>query len=680
MHEVDGFTVTLRGRADGVFIEPESVRVEEVKAASESRPAHRFQLRLYALALAERFPERRLDARLVLAGEPQAVRVDRGRILQTLDERVRELVAAARQEEQRAAFRTEAADALAFPHGAAREGQQRMMEAIENGLAAERPVLVSAPTGTGKTVAAMLPALRHALRENATLLFLTAKTTQQALAAETFASLAPPPGIRALTLRAKSRMCPPETLHCHPRHCVLLRNFLDEAKRRDAENEILDPGGAIPAERVYSVGAAASVCPYALSLALTKRVEMVIGDVNYAYSSSASLDFGKTVVVVDEAHNLFDRAREDLSPFLDEERVKRLKDRLYEGRLHARSIELFDRIERFLGRVGTEDYGVLAEEAAKLTLDYAAEEPDGDVEFLGLLRDTVRIRDLLAEDRPEFVAHENESGRGVYCLDPAAKLAERHALRTGTVAMSATLEPLDHFREVLGFRDLAPIECRAGPAFPAEHRRVVAVPGIDTTYKKRGEHYGKIAKLIRRVVDARPGHYVAYFPSFTFLESVRGLIPVPRDRLVVQHPSMSTRQRDAVLKRLRTDEGPVLLLAVLGGIFGEGIDLPGEALVGAIIVGPGLPQTGPERNAMKRHFDEVNGRGFLHAFVYPGMQRVVQAAGRVHRAADDRGVIVLLGKRFRQRPYKDVLPDEWEVESASDPVPLLEEFWETGPP
>jgi len=688
-HEVDGFSVTLRGRADGVI---ESDRgqlvVEEVKAAAESRPAHRMQVRLYALALAQnRSPG--IAARLILAGEPKAVTFDPVKVRQALDERLLDAIARARRDAQRAAERALAADALVFPYEQPRSGQETMMAEISRGLESERPVLVYAPTGIGKTAAALLPALRFALKNNRTLFFATAKTTQQAMVAETFLALRPPTAVRALTLRAKRAMCPPETLLCHPEHCAHLRSFLDESRRKAALDELLDrssgAGAHISPDEVYAVGERATLCPHALSLALTREVELVVGDANYLFSSTATLDLERPVVVIDEAHNLFDRARNDLSPFVTRDQVRQLSDRLHANQIAAGSMALFDAVHAFLSHTlaaldGRAAWDRLAPEAAALMLRCATEEQTRDDRLFRLLENVVRIRDLLAERQPEFIPHNTDEGRGVLCLDPSRKLAERHAERAGTIAMSATLEPLGHFRTVLGFADMAPIECRVGSPFPHELRRIVAVSAIDTTYKRRAQHYGKIARLIRRVIDVRPGHYVAYFPSFVFLDAVRGLLPLLRDRLLVQHPSMSHAQRKKVLRRLRDDPEPLLLLAVMGGIFAEGVDLPGEALIGAIVVSPGLPTMGPERDAMRRHFDETtDGRGFLHALVYPGMQRVVQAAGRVHRTPEDKGVIVLLGRRFGQRPYSSCLPDDWQVEVTDDPVPGLEEFWGAAP-
>ena len=250
----------------------------------------------------------------------------------------------------------------------------------------------------------------------------------------------------------------------------------------------------------------------------------------------------------------------------------------------------------------------------------------------------------------------------------------------GTVAMSATLEPAAYFERVLGFAGMHPLRVSLPSPFPPEHREVVIVPSVSTTWRERRRHEERIADLIEQVATSRAGNYVAYFPSFRFLEDVRAHLSLPASDLLVQTPRMPEWERSAVLRRLRAAEAPVLLLAVLGGVFGEGIDLPGEALVGTILVGPGLPAVGFEREAMKHHFDREEEGGFAYAMLYPGMQRVIQAAGRVHRTPEDRGVIVLLGRRFAQRPYVDCLPSSWyrydpEELVATDPAKRLAAFW-----
>ncbi len=333
----------------------------------------------------------------------------------------------------------------------------------------------------------------------------------------------------------------------------------------------------------------------------------------------------------------------------------------------------------------------LAARAAELLVAYArmnlvnglvrADDP-----VFALLPEVLRLHAADVDAGPHLLPYVAEgtapggAGVGVLCVDPATRLAARHKQVLGTVAMSATLEPKDYFARVLGFASMAPLAIALPSPFPEENRDVLIVPTVSTTWRERRHHYAAIAARIREVATAREGNYVAYFPSFRFLDDVRQHLDVTGLEVIVQRPRMPERARRSVLEALRRADRPTLLLAVLGGIFGEGVDLPGEALVGAILVGPGLPPVGFEREAMRHYFDREEGGGFAYAMLYPGMQRVVQAAGRVHRTPADRGVIVLLDRRFAREPYLGCLPPHWyryapEEMVAGNVEKRLRAFW-----
>jgi DNA excision repair protein ERCC-2 len=305
---------------------------------------------------------------------------------------------------------------------------------------------------------------------------------------------------------------------------------------------------------------------------------------------------------------------------------------------------------------------------------------------LDVLRTVLRLRDLLELDREELVAyvaddtHTQGPGVGLVCVDPAYHLSRCHQDAEGTVAMSATLSPLDYFREVLGFAHCEPVLVEMPSPFPPENRFVGIAPHVTTTYRHRHRHLADIARVLESTVAARAGRYAAFFPSFRFLEQVAAELAMPETTLLKQVPAMSSRQRHDLLDDLRSGPVPRLLLAVMGGIFAEGIDLPGESLVGAIVVGPGLPTVSFERALMKDYFDARTGQGFQYAMLYPGMQRVVQAAGRVIRGMHDQGVVLLLGSRFTRPEYSACLPRDWYADDPADlvchdPSAGLRRFW-----
>jgi DNA excision repair protein ERCC-2 len=743
--QIDGYEARVRGRIDGVAWHEDRAIVEELKSVmltsaelaaskAEDFAEARLQARLYALCLDESGRASEVEAQVVLMSLVDGMRrtisadYERARTAAELDDLLRVALERAHQAERRAKRRRALAERLVFPFVEPRPHQLELSEIIATALAAGQPVLATAPTGIGKTISALLPALRYGLENDRPVLFATAKGTQQRLAASTFEALArkadlEPGSLTAMTLRSKERMCPEGSLQCHPERCP----FLTDYDRREAEAAVVDqlrqPALHIDSDRIYGLGEELMLCPYELSMQLVAQVDLIIGDYNYAFHPAVSLGTGPVddraggaVVVVDEAHNLFDRAREYYSPSLADRSVVAVSRALCgaplsDPRLDQDLLALCDTVRGAISDVlrvaddgergfveGRTPYALcasdwieLASRAGELQLRYghhnwrrAHIEPADPV--MQLLEEIGTLGALVGSEEPEmvgFVANQDARGGkgvGVICVDPARRLARCHQAAVGTVAMSATLTPLSYYAEVLGFGALDPVMTSAPSPFPSEHRRAVVVPTVATTYRERDSYAEQIASLIGQVVAVQPGRYVAYFSSFAYLAKVRPLLSVPADQVLVQMPAMPLPTRDKLLERFRLSQGPMLLLAVTGGVFSEGVDLPGDELIGSIVVGPSLPAVGFERQLMQRHYDDRDESGFRYAMVYPGMQRVIQAAGRVIRSPDDRGVVVLLGRRFAQSPYADCLPEDWYRFAPTelvteDPIGALADFW-----
>ncbi|MCG8421859.1 MAG: hypothetical protein MJE77_28395 [Proteobacteria bacterium] len=804
--EIDGFTARLRGRIDGLIDDGSVLAVEEVKSMPLGRdrlaelgpdqmPAHAMQARLYGLAMHQREPERAIAVRLILvsivdgsrrsldvAFDPQATRA-------ALDRLVRTAIAEARVLSERAQKRQKTARCLQFPYPSSRPQQDQLVQTIARGLDHNQPVLVSAPTGIGKTVSALLPGLRHALLNDVPLYFATAKSTQRELVAQTFIDIAIASGLdrddlTAVTLRAKEQMCPPGHLMCHAEHCSYLAKFAGRAADVRAIDQLVAEDVQVSPDRVYQFGQANNLCPFELLLRVAERAELVICDYNHVYNPAVARGVfasdrqdsaphpaaeSPAVVIVDEAHNLFDRARDHESLFLGRAALTRIvrslmrtlggdssgvsrvgmspanfssanssilransrlplvtADRLADDRpvrdnceeqLFIELADLCIEVRSYIDRAATAAMGPLhvgefvdgcttacdccgrdaeawrgfAGSAARLALRYALYLRNHNLSpvrdpIVDALQAIGQIRDGVVAGQPTlvpYVATEHAPrgvGFGLSSIDPAPRLALCHRRARGTVAMSATLSPVAYFADVLGFADMDPL-CIAVPSpFSADHRHVVIVPTVATTHGEKADHYPAIARIIADIIAVKPGRYAAFFPSFAFLTRVCDQLPLRRETLFVQLPEMPPLLRDKLLDRFRQSARPGLLCAVMGGVFAEGIDLPGDQLIGAIIVGPGLPAVGFERVLMSRYFDDTRDSGFAYAMLYPGMQRVVQAAGRVIRTMNDRGIIALLGQRFATSQYSACLPPEWHMGDPSelvtdDPTAVLAEFW-----
>lgn len=795
--EVHGFTAHVRGRADGVGVIEGAgaaggtvLLVEEVKSVALDEPAlaaltaadvpgYALQARFYALCLALRHRGRTVHARLVLVSiVDESTRTieldfDAGHTEADLDALLRAALTEAEAARARAHRRAESAAALVFPYDAPRPPQQALLDAFDEGLAAGRPVLAEAPTGTGKTAAALLAGLRYSLAGDATLYFTTAKSTQSEHVARTFADLVraaglPPGAIKAVTLRAKDRMCPPGTLQCHPAHCPYLRDYEQRATKSGIVAALAAESCHLDADTVYERAARSVLCPFEVSRDLAAEADLVICDYNHVYdraaalppfiersgdpldgnapASGAALDpAAAAVVVIDEAHNLLDRARAYDSPSVRRADVALVRERVLAGAYLAphgdapgstalprtsRSEYLLAEIAAFCeelaahidathedavraGRGFVDDttpvgdsgedgrlpdvipasfrdaWQALGERAEALLFGFSVRCQLHALVFprdplIELLRSVMHVRALVAARDRALIpyvagpAAPTGSAVGVCCVDPSRRLAVQHRRSRGVLAMSATLAPLEYYRAQLG---LDALTVRVPSPFLAEHRCVLVVPQVTTQLRERERHAPTIARLIEDIVRARAGRYAAYFPSFEFLSRVRALLDLPSESLLVQLPDMPLVLRQRMLARMRRQPGPVLLLAVTGGVFAEGIDLPGEELIGALIVGLSLPAPSFERVLMRQYFDEhAEGQGFAHAMLYPAMQRVVQAAGRVLRTPEDRGVIALLDHRFAEPGYAECLPRDWyryhpDELVTEDPAGQVAAFW-----
>lgn len=726
--EIDGWQLRILGRVDGLY-RPDRGRpvVEEIKTlhfrselhhlfAQERLERFRWQVRIYAYCL---FPAGDAHARLLfvdLGGAEHRVEDVGWSPLQVrafLRTRLHALVAAERERQKTLARWRTAADELAFPFPETRPVQAEAMAAIEESLTTGRHLLLAAPTGVGKTAAALFPAMRLALASGRRLVFATAKTLQQHLAVETLGAMQDG-SWHSLQLRAKTRMCAHREVICHEEFCPFLADMWLRMAERGVVEALVGDGPHLDPDRIFDLARAAEVCPFETSLALIPRTSAVVCDYNYVFDPAIAL-FGTpddggledTLLVIDEAHNLVDRAREYYSPRLARSTVQAAR-RLVEGYRQRVCRELEEvladleqlvagRVQRALGRaLGSRQTGLetgpLVE--VRLALDallipyfafkrqaevWLAQDPVVEVSLalsrlVALLGDGGRELVPLAE---RTAAPQPDEAVRLFCLDASRFVGRLLAGSAGTVAMSATLQPFEFYRDLLGFEADRTDTLALPSPFPREHRLVVTVSEVDTTYSQRSRHYGRIAELVGEL--APPGrNALVLFPSYAFLNEVASRLQLPDHQVEIQRGDHSEALRRDILARLRANHAPTVLLAVLGGVFAEGVDYPGEMLSEVVVVSPALPQVGPERELLKGYYQDRFERGFEYAYLVPGMTRVVQAAGRLIRSAEDRGAIVLVCRRFAREPYRGLLPPDWLEDGPAehaDPAAAVRAFF-----
>lgn len=579
--------------------------------------------------------------------------------------------------------------ALGFPYPAYRAGQRDMAVQVYTAIRLQRRLFASMPTGTGKSVAALFPALK-ALGEGLTgqVYYLTARTTQRQGALEAVARMHRQTlHLWTLTLDAKDKQCPEKTV-CHPDFCPRAKgHFLRDSA---AIEEMMQEDDWSP-EAIRRVADRHNICPFEFSLSLAELADLTICDYNYALDPAVHIQriFDRTAnvtLLIDESHNLLSRVRDMLSGSIEGGRIRKL--RTVVGKAAGRKHPLYKAMTEVLKALDdlpveeTADEGRLP--SIPQSLDSAAAELadafmaaanenfpwDEAGERLGdtllALLSFLRAR---RRDAAEYAfLWQGRKTRTVtaFALEVGAYFREVTAPLCGVVCFSATMDPLEDMKRLLGGEEED--ACFAMPSPFSRENLLILQENVNTRYQHREAACGQIAEAVRRLWESKPGRYIAFFPSFAFMNRVAETIGLPCQ---VQRSGMTDEERRAFLAPYQSGGAPTLSLCVLGGIFAEGIDLPGDALDGVVIVGVGLPQVNLFQDTLRDHYEETLGSGFLYAYMIPGMQKVAQAVGRVIRNETDRGVAILLDDRYRQSGYRRLMPAHWEVQTGAD----LKDFW-----
>ena len=748
--EACGIAFTLEGRADGIFTDENgTVTIDEIKTttvpyeeiAEELNPCHWAQGMVYAAIYSSQQGLETLAVRLTYyqVDTDQIQRFTRQFTQQQLEQFLRQLLMQyapwARRQMDWDTRRSQSLAALQFPFAEYRPGQRALAgevyRACRAGKSADRKggtrVFCQAPTGIGKTMSALFPALK-AMGEGcgAKLFYLTARNTTQAAAEDAVARLrAAQPGLalRSVTLTAKEKAClhPDAEGHpaCLPEVCPFANGYYD--RRKDALAALLDGSGSFSRAALADTARQFSVCPFELGLDLSEWCDVVIGDYNYLFDPVVHLKrffdtSGDWLFLIDEAHNLPERARAMYSARFCKSSLTDAKRTLGKGKSALKTAltkadkamrEARQACVRLAPRRHAEDApGEPAQTSLLPEPDapaFALPEPlyaqDGTVflqelpaALLTPLRAVQAPLQAWLEDNPEADAHPQMlelyfavqdlvraaerydshfvtqlTARGselelqLLCLDPAPFVDASLSTGRSAALFSATLTPPAYYRSVLGCADARAVALES--PFPAGNLGLFCLPGISTRYRDRERSVQSVSDALARLAQSRVGNYLAFFPSYAYLRQVQEDFAAryPGISTLVQESGLDDAARAAFLARFEPDPAHTLLgFAVMGGIFGEGVDLAGDRLIGCAIVGVGLPQVNPRQEMLRRYYEEQSGCGFDYAYRYPGMNKVLQAAGRVVRTPQDKGVVLLLDDRFAQPDTARLFPPHWQ--------------------
>ncbi|WP_145186575.1 ATP-dependent DNA helicase [Pseudomonas sp. URMO17WK12:I11] len=688
----------VRGRADGY--DPAANRLEEIKThrgdlarqPDNHRQLHWAQAKVYAWLLCQVRQLPSIEVALVyldVDSDKQTLisqHYSAAQLQSFFEAQCQCFLAWAQSQEQRLVARNEGLQALTFPYPAFRQGQRQLAETLYKAVSTGRCLLAQASTGIGKTLGTLFPLLKAMVPQRLDkLFFLTAKTPGRALALDALGQIhaaTPQPALRTLELIARDKACEHPDKACHGESCPLAKGFYDRlpaARQAAAARPILDRAV------LREVGLAHQVCPYYLGQEMARWVDVVVADYNYYFDAHAML-FGlaqlnqwRIAVLVDEAHNLVERGRAMYSATLDQGQLRALRRSKPQGlvsaldRLNRQWNALFktqqaayqasEQLPEAFVRALQQCIGLIQER-----LNERPSEVDPQVlQFFYQALQFSRVAELFDEHFLFDISLRQGAGKqrlASLCLrnvTPARLLAPRMRAARSVTLFSATLSPRRFYTDLLGMpADTAWLEVAA--PFRAEQLQVRIASQVSTRYHARQASLAPITALIAEQYQRLPGNYLAFFSSFEYLQQVASLLAAqhPGIPLWTQAPGMDEAARQAFLERFVAD-GQGVGFAVLGGAFGEGVDLPGTRLIGAFVATLGLPQVNPINEQFKQRLGRQFGAGFDYAYLYPGVRKVIQAAGRVIRGDQDRGVLVLIDERFAEPRVQQMFPTWWQL-------------------
>lgn len=737
--ETPDYEIVIEGRADGVIYNITGVTIDEIKCTyrdvnklKHEDPIHLAQAKCYAFMICQSQGYSQCGVRMTYCNlDTEEIKYfDYFYTGEELEKWFFSILAQYQKwtdyEYQWKKIRQESITNVIFPYEY-REGQKELITNVYHTIYHEKKLFVEAPTGVGKTLSTVFPAIKamgNGMAEK--IFYFTAKTITRTVAEQSI-ELLREKGLqfKNVTLTAKEKICCMPECNCNPEYCERAKGHFDRVN--DAIFDMLTNENTFPRACIEEYAKKHKVCPFELCLDVSLFSDGVIGDYNYLFDPHAYLrrffSEGKRedyIFLIDEAHNLLERGREMYSAILRKEDILAWKRKMkpYSVRLE-RLAERVNKIMLVMKRE-CEDYLILESVSSLVSSltrlsggieQYLEDHPDSPVrqdvlEFYFVISHFLLVSDMSDDNYVMYSYMEDKGGFAVrlFCVNPSKNLRECMDKGRSSILFSATLLPIQYYKGLLG-GEASDYEVYAKSIFDSERKGLFIGTDVTSRYTRRGpELYENIAEYISSVIKCKRGNYMVFFPSYQFMENVyecfeKYSITYDIDA-IKQENSMNEQEKEEFLNRFMDHTGgegygvhglvdstshilkacrSLVGFCVLGGIFSEGIDLKSDQLIGAIIVGTGLPQVCLEREILKSYFDEKNQNGFEYAYKFPGMNKVLQAAGRVIRTASDIGIVVLLDNRFCQNEYKKMFPREWEhyeIVSKESVSSAINNFWE----
>ena len=715
LHEEE-YDLQVEGRADGIIVE-EGVTIDEIKGVfrdleqiEEPIEVHLAQAKCYAYIYGKQENLENISVQMTYCHleTEQVKRFKESYLLSELEKWFNNLMG---EYKKWAEFqidwkkkRNKSIRRIGFPYEY-RKGQKELATSVYRTILRKKKLFIQAPTGVGKTMATIFPSVKAVGEElGEKIFYLTAKTITRTVAEQAF-QLLKKQGLqyKVVTLTAKEKICFCEDKECNPEKCPYAKGHYDRVNQ--AVYEMITTTDDMSRENIEVYARKYEVCPFEMSLDVAVWVDAVVCDYNYVFDPNAHLRRffadevkGEYLFLIDEAHNLVERAREMYSAtiykeeFSEAKRIVKYLDKKLERKLDICNRQLLElkrecetyQVHQSVGHFSISVTNLLMEMERFMEECDRAEAKEELLEFYFHVRTFLNVYDVLDENYTIYTEME-EDGKfklKLFCVNPALNLQNFLEKGNSTVFFSATFLPIHYYKQLLS-TEKDDYAIYVDSPFDIKNREILIGSDVSSKYTKRNvQMYERIASYIIKTLEVKKGNYIAFFPSYQFMENVYEVLEhrLPGETVcLLQEKMMTEEKREEFLEEFAKErEGNLLGLCVMGGIFSEGIDLTEEKLVGAFIVGTGLPQICYEREILRQYFEKKNGKGFDYAYLYPGMNKVLQSAGRVIRTETDRGVILLLDERFLQRQCQEIFPREWReltycnVKTIGEKV---EQFW-----
>lgn len=712
--EYQGVNVTLQGRIDGIIFEEEQVIIDEIKSTRVSleeidedfSQIHWAQGMVYAFlySLENNVEEISVQLTYYQLESKEIRRFIKSFIHEELKEYVYENLikhyikwAIVIYEWQK--LRDGSISSLSFPHDTYRVGQRKLIISIYKTIQEEKKIFVNGPTGIGKTISTLFPSIMSMTQGSVEKIFyLTSKNTQREIVESTLCSLLEKElKLKYTSLTAKEKICFKEQTKCNPEYCEYAKGHFD--RLNGAVEDIFNNENTFTKEVISKYAQKHRVCPFEFSLDLTLWSDLILCDYNYIFDPRVSLkrfteEKGKYVFLIDEAHNLVDRSRDMYSAELGKKQVLSLQKTIGKEHLLYKAVskinKAFISIRKEEGfdkeNLPTDLMTSINEfmyKADKWLAQHNNEASFYDelLQYYFEVNNFIRIGEYYGENYKVIrIKNKDEVIVKLVCLDSSLYIKQSVENGISSAFFSATLLPMNYYIELLGGHINEDYHMILESPFPEENSCMMICNQVSTTYKNRQNSYEDICEYIYHTMRAKEGNYMILFPSYEYMEKVYDIFVQkhPEVKTAKQSKSMTELERKEYIDQFDLGEN-IVAFAVLGGLFSESIDLRGDRLIGVVVISVGLPKIGEERNLLKEYYDEINGKGYLYAYMYPGFNKVMQGVGRVIRSEKDRGVILLIDTRFAQNSYKNLFPKHWStskiVKSVEELDERLGEFW-----